>query len=313
MSALNAETHFLVIAGPTASGKSSLALDLAKKLNGTIINSDSMQIYQDLPILTASPSADDMAEVPHRLYQHIDGRMRCSVGHWLSLASEIAEKERSAGRLPIFVGGTGMYLQAALNGISPIPDVSDEIQAKVVQEHKELGGAHIKNLLAEVDPILGERLEAADSQRLVRALAVYRQTNEPLSKWQQLPGKGQITGKSICLALLPDRALIYQNINDRFDIMMAGGAMAEVKALLERNLDPTLPVMKALGVSAMHDFLRGEHDIERAIYLAKRDSRHYAKRQMTWLRNNYIPQITINEKYLKRNLTNIFSNIMNFS
>lgn len=313
MSAFTMEKDYLLIAGPTASGKSSLALDLAKKANGTIINADSMQIYRDLPVLTACPPVADLTEVPHLLYQHLDGSRRCSVALWLTLVAEAVEQVRNAGRLPILVGGTGMYLQAALNGISPIPEVSSEVQAATQAELDASGGAYMKAALCDVDPILGERLEAGDSQRLVRALAVYRQTGTPLSTWQTLPGEGQITGNPICISLTPERQAIYDNIDSRFETMIAEGGLEEVRALLARQLDPSLPVMKALGVSALRDYLEGSHDFERAIYLAKRDSRHYAKRQMTWLRNNYIPQISITEKYLKRNLDKIFAEILKFS
>lgn len=313
MSAFDIKSDFLLIAGPTASGKSSLALDIAKKANGTIINADSMQVYRDLPVLTACPSEDDKAVVPHRLYQCLDGATRCSVALWLKLVREAVAESRSAGRLPILVGGTGMYLQAALHGISPIPDVSDAIQSQTQAELEEMGGALLKATLSKVDPILGEKLEAGDSQRLVRALSVYRQTGRSLSSWQTLPGEGQVAGKAICLALLPERQIVYDNIDNRFEQMLVNGGLEEVKALLTRHLAPSLPVMKALGVSALQDYLAGNHDLERAMYLAKRDSRHYAKRQMTWLRNNYIPQITIAEKYSKRNIDKIFSEILKFT
>ena len=179
MSAFDVTSDFLLIAGPTASGKSSLAIDIAKKANGTIINADSMQIYLDLPVLTACPSASDKAEVPHLLYQHLDGGMRCSVALWLELVRTAVAEARAKGRLPILVGGTGMYLQAALTGISPIPEVSDETQTSTQAELEAEGGASLKEKLSAVDPILGQRLEAGDSQRLVRALSVYRDTGRP--------------------------------------------------------------------------------------------------------------------------------------
>lgn len=313
MSALLAETHFLIIAGPTASGKSSLALDLAERENGVVINADSMQIYRDLPVLTACPSNSDVARVPHRLYQHLDGAKRCSVGHWLGLAADAVAAARAEGKLPILVGGTGLYLHAALNGISPIPDVAPDIQAKTQRDLAELGGAKMKEMLQAVDPILGARIQAGDSQRLVRALAVHRQSGKPLSEWQTKAGEGQITGKPICLALMRDRTDIYSAIDARFDLMIEAGGLSEVEALLARGLDPSLPVMKALGVRPLQEYLQGTHDLERAIYLAKRDSRHYAKRQMTWLRNNYIPEILLSEEYSQRNLDEIVSKILKFT
>ena len=313
MSAISEDNKVLIIAGPTASGKSAVALMLAKKLNGAIINADSMQIYKDLPIVTACPSAADYAAAPHHLYQHMDGSVRCSVALWLKLAARAVAEVRAAGQMPILVGGTGMYLNAAIHGISPIPEVSDEVHQKAQSDLDTYGGAAVKEMLQSLDPVLADRLEAGDSQRLVRALGVARQTGTPLSSWQKLPGEGQIEGKIVTMAILPDRADVYAAIDRRFAQMMGEGGIAEVEQLLARQLDPSLPVMKALGVSAVAVYLRGEYNVEQAIYLAQRDSRHYAKRQMTWIRNNFIANISFKEKLSERNHEKYFSEILKYT
>lgn len=310
---MSEDNRVLIIAGPTASGKSAVALMLAKKLNGAIINANSMQIYTDLPIVTACPSPADYAIVPHHLYQHIDGSVRCSVALWLKWAAQAVADVRAAGQVPILVGGTGMYLHAALHGISPIPEVSEAVHNQAQSDLDQHGGEAVKEMLTALDPILGDRLDAGDSQRLVRALGVVRETGTPLSTWQQLPGEGQIEGKAVTVAILPDRTDLYAAINARFGEMMETGGIAEVEQLLARKLDPSLPVMKALGVSAVAGYLQGDYDRAQAIYLAQRDSRHYAKRQMTWIRNNFIANITFNEKYSKRNSEKYFSEILKYT
>lgn len=303
---------FIVIAGPTASGKSALALDIAQHCPAVIINADSMQLYQDLSVLTARPSADDMAAAPHRLYGVCDASERCSVGQWLALARECAEQAWQESRLPVLVGGTGMYVNAAISGISPIPDVPDEVRAEVADLREEIGVQPFFDRLRDVDPVLGERLYPTDSQRVLRAMEVYRHTGTPLSQWQRLPPTGQINGLAIPVAHIPPREHIYQKINTRFEMMAEDGALDEVRQLLKRNLDPSLPAMKALGVSALAAYLNGATSREEAVSLAQRDSRHYAKRQMTWIRNNFISKIENQEIYSKRLSEEIFAKIVSF-
>ena len=298
---------YIMIAGPTASGKSQLAIDLAHALNGEVINADAMQMYADLSILTARPSDKDMNDIPHHLYGIIDGSHRASVAGWLRLAAQSMAGIRARGRVPILIGGTGMYLDAAINGIAPIPDVPAEIHNDAEKLYIDIGGAAFRQNLAILDPLTAARLVDGDRQRLIRAMGVLRATGKPLSKWQATPHEGALVGNPIKLAMLPPREILYQCIDDRFDVMLRAGALDEVCRLAKRQLDPTLPMMKAIGVKALKSFLDGELTLSEAGYIGKRDSRHYAKRQMTWLRNNYNAQITINTKLSKSLMEKIFS------
>ncbi|MDA7599384.1 tRNA (adenosine(37)-N6)-dimethylallyltransferase MiaA [Alphaproteobacteria bacterium] len=307
--AITADDYF-IIAGPTASGKSALAIDLAKAVDGIIVNADSMQIYQDLRLITARPSVADEARCEHTLYGVLDGAERASVRLWLGLAADAFAAIRARGKTPILVGGTGMYVNAAQFGIAPMPDVPATIHAECVDELASIGGARFRAALAKDDPVTAARLVDGDGQRLVRAMGVVRATGRPISAWQQDPHEYMLAGNPHTIAVLPPREELYQRINSRFEIMMGEGAMDEVIALGVRNLDPDLPVMKALGVRELLACHRGELSIEKAIELAQRDSRHYAKRQMTWLRNNFNAKIELNEKYSESFLKKIFSDII---
>ena len=300
---------FLVVAGPTASGKSSLCLDIAQQVDGVIINADALQLYRDLDLLSARPDEAALAAAPHALYGVLDGATRCSVGLWLAHAKAAVNDARAAGKIPILVGGTGMYLNASLNGISSIPDVPDEVRREITQMHSALGGQRFHAELATIDPRLAERLAPGDTQRLIRGMEVYTHTKTPLSWWQQQPLEGYINGTGYTIALTPPRDAVYANIERRFDMMFDNGAVGEVEHLIARNLDPGLPVMKALGVSQIADFLSGALSKDDAIMKAKRDSRHYAKRQMTWIRNNFISKITLNKYYSKSLCKKIFPKI----
>lgn len=299
--------RYLMISGPTAAGKSGLALALAELWGGTVINADSMQLYRDLQVVTARPDAQDEARAPHRLYGVVDGAERASVAAWLEmLAAEVA-KARAAGSLPIVVGGTGMYLQAARDGIAPIPEVPRDIHQACLDELAASGGAAFRVDLARLDPQTAERLFDGDSQRLVRAMGVVRATGRPISAWQSDPHEGALAGEAIRLAVMPPREQTYDRIDQRFVSMMDQGAVEEVSALAARQLDAGLPVMKALGVREIIAMQEGQISRDRAIELASRDSRHYAKRQMTWIRNNFHAQKTIEEKYSERIAEEIFS------
>ena len=305
------QDHYVVITGPTASGKSALALAIAEMADGVVINADSMQLYGDLHLVTARPDAGDEARVPHRLYGVLDGSERASVGMWLGLAATQMAAARSAGKLPIITGGTGMYINGGLAGIAPIPDVPADIHAECVNRHHAVGGAAFRAELARLDPPLAARLFDGDSQRLVRAMGVVLATGRPLSGWQQEPHKGQLPGVPLCLAVMPPREILYERINKRFDWMLDHGALDEVAALTKRHLDPALPVMKALGVRELSAYLAGDLTLDRAIELAKRDSRRYAKRQMTWIRNNFNPNLMVNEKLSESLCEKIFSHLIN--
>ena len=301
---------YIIIAGPTAGGKSAYAMALAEALDGVIINADSMQVYADLSVLTARPSPADEVRVPHRLYGVIDGAIRFSAGMWLEAAQAEIKAVRDAGRWPIIVGGTGFYLRAAEQGLSAIPDVPDTVRAAVIAEHAAIGGAAMLAYLHGIDPDIARRLEAGDSQRLIRAVEVYRHTDRCLSDFQKAPPTGGLTGNALKITHMPPREVIYQRIETRFDAMMEDTVLQEVRHLLSRNLPEDLPVMKALGVPALRDYLQEKHSLEDAIYLVKRDSRRYAKRQMTWLRNNFITNLDSNELFSKRKFEEFFSKVL---
>ena len=306
----NPASDYILLAGPTASGKSALALDFAEQLDGVIINADSMQVYTDLRILTARPSVEDEACLPHKLYGTVDGAERYSVGRWLADLHLAVEQTRAQKKWPIIVGGTGFYLNAAEHGISAIPDIPQEARSEAMSYHQQYGGQRALDKLQELDPAIADRLEAGDSQRLVRALEVVLHTGKPLSYWQSRPREGGLTGRAIKIAHIPERELVYERIDKRFSAMIEGGGLAEVEQLMQRHLSPDLPVMKALGVTALAAFLNGDIDKQTAVYLASRDTRHYAKRQMTWLRNNFISNYENNKTYSKQLYQKIFSKIL---
>ena len=303
--------HYFMIAGPTASGKSKLAIEMAIRFNGVIINADSMQLYKDLSVITARPSDADMALAPHRLYGVLDGNIRASVAMWLEMADIEMNEAWKAGKTPIIIGGTGMYLNAGLSGLASIPEVPIAIHDASVALHKDIGGTAYRQALAEFDPETAQRLFDGDTQRLVRAMGVFKATGRPISAWQTDPHKGAFKGNVTTVKLLPDRNLLYQRINDRFDMMIEAGTFDEVKRLIGRNLDPGLPIMKALGVRQISAYLRGDMGKADAIHQAKQDSRHYAKRQMTWLRNNFNAEFELNKKYSESFFEEIFANLRN--
>ena len=302
-----ADGTFLMICGPTAAGKSGLALALAERYGGVIINADSMQLYADLRVLTARPDVSEEARVPHRLYGVLDGAERASVASWLTMATREIETARDAGRLPILTGGTGLYFHAAMKGLAPVPDVPPDIHAECIAEYAERGGEAFRRDLLELDPVLGSQLHDGDSQRLVRAMGVVRASGRALSAWQADPHEGAIAGRPVRVAMMPPREELYEKINTRFSAMMEGGARSEVSTLAARGLAPSLPVMKAIGVREIMALQAGDIDEARAVELASRDSRRYAKRQMTWIRNNFHAEMILEKKFPERKMTEIFS------
>ena len=304
------DKDYIMVAGPTASGKSALAIDLARAFNGVVINADSMQIYQDLKIVTACPDDEEQSQAPHRLYNYLDGSEACSVGRWLGLVTKQVAEVRAIGKLPILCGGTALYLNTAQFGMSEIPDIPDALHEAVIEEHKAQGGEKMLVLLSECDPLLAARLTAGDSQRITRAIEVYRHTGRPLSAWQGDPPKGQLSGTPFNFFIAPDRAHLYDRINRRFAQMWDAGALEEVEALCQRNLDPKLPIMKAVGVPQIADYLAGVCDKDSAIEEAQKQSRRYAKRQFTFFRNNFITNFVMNETYSERKNSEFFSKIL---
>ncbi len=275
----------LLIGGPTASGKSGLALSLAREHEGVVINADSMQVYRDLAIMTARPDAEEMEEAPHRLFGFLDAAQPCSVAFWLDAARRAAQEAVAAGHVPILVGGTGLYLAAFVEGISPMPDVPPQARQEIACRMAERGSAALHQELAALDPETAARLPPGDRQRIVRALEVVIATGTPLSAWQKLPREGGWNGPVLQINVDPDRQDLRSACDSRFDAMMACGALEEIAALAARGLDPDLPAMRALGVPPLIEHLAGRMALEEAVERAKAGTRQYAKRQATWFRN----------------------------
>ena len=288
----------VIVAGPTASGKSALAVDLAEIFSGSVINADSMQVYAELRVVTARPDAAAEARVPHRLFGVLPAMEPCSAGCWLEMATVAIAEARADGRLPIVVGGTGMYLKVLMEGLAPVPKIPEPIRAEARARHAELGGDALRDALAELDPAAAKRLPAADGQRLIRAYEVVRATGRPLAEWQnERPPGPSVPGRFITIALEPTRDTLYQAAECRFDAIMAAGALDEVGALAALHLDPELPIVKALGVPELSRHLSGELTLEEATAKAKQATRNFAKRQLTWLRQQMAPDYRIESLY----------------
>jgi tRNA dimethylallyltransferase len=275
----------VVIGGPTASGKSALALALARRLDGTVINADSIQLYRELRVLSDRPPSDTIDGVPHRLYGVLPAIEPCSVAAWRTLALAEIDAARGAGRLPIVVGGTGLYLNGLLHGLSPIPEIPDSIRCDVRARTEAEGPGAIHAVLAARDPETAARLRPSDRQRLARALEVLEATGRSLTAWQQLPGAAPPGLRFACFVLLPGREVLYAACDTRWDRMTASGALDEARRVAGLGLDPRLPAMKALGLRPLLRHLKGEIDGAEADRLARQETRRYVKRQTTWFRH----------------------------
>lgn len=278
----------VVVAGATGSGKSALALALARAFGGVIVNADSQQVYRELRILTARPTQAEEAQVPHALFGCLSASMRCSAGRWLDLALDAIAAIRRKGQLPIVAGGTGLYLKALLEGIAAVPPIPPELVSAAAARLADIGGEAFRAELARFDAESAARLHPADRQRLVRAMTVVQATGVPLREWQRRAKAGGTaappSGRFLVLAPAPPRAALNAALDARFAAMMDAGALDEVRALAALALDPTLPAMKALGVAPLLAHLRGEVTLGEAVAQAQRATRRFAKRQETWLR-----------------------------
>lgn len=276
----------MLIAGPTASGKSALALELAQKTGGLVINTDSMQVYRDLRIITARPTPDEEARVPHRLYGHVDASINFSAGAWVADAEKVLTEARAAKRLPIFIGGSGLYFKALTRGLSAVPPIPSEVREAVRARLERDGVEALHAELTRRDPASAERLKPRDRTRIARALEVIEATGRALPDWHReglpplLP-----PGEFSALFLAPDRDQLYARIDARFGVMLEAGALEEVAALSARKLNPLLPAMKAHGVPALIRHISGEITRDQAAEIGRADTRHYAKRQFTWFRH----------------------------
>jgi tRNA dimethylallyltransferase len=303
--------EILIVAGPTASGKSALALTVAERLGGTIINADSMQVYRGLPVLTAQPDAAAQARAVHRLYGEIDPAEGFSAGAWRQRAMAEIAASRVAARPPILVGGTGLYLRALLDGLAPTPPIAPEVRRAARSLHASLGASAFHDALRQLDPEAAARLNHGDTQRLIRAYEVAMATGRTLGDWQRDHPAGQ-DFLARAIVLLPPRERLYAACDTRFLDMVAHGAVAEVKALLDRDLDPALPAMRALGVRELAAWLRRDIDRERAIAAAQQATRNYVKRQLTWFQRQ-LPQtqrlqkLIVTEQFSERLLPEIYS------
>jgi tRNA dimethylallyltransferase len=282
-----ADATAILIAGPTASGKSGLALALAEQMGGVVINADSMQVYRELSILTARPPAADIARAPHALYGFVSGAEAYSAGRYAVDASRAIADARAQGRVPIIVGGTGLYFKALLEGLSPVPAADPQVRVYWRGQAAQRPANELHALLAERDPEMAARLMPTDPQRIVRALEVLESTGRSLAAWQREPGTPVLAeAETVRLLVTPDRDLLGSRIDARFDAMLVEGAVEEVCRLLALGFSDELPIMRALGVAPLAAHVRGELQLDAAKAAAKLETRQYAKRQVTWLRRN---------------------------
>ena len=277
----------LLIAGPTVAGKSALAIEAARRLGGEIVNADSMQVYGGLSLVTARPSDEELEQAPHHLFRVIDPGRRFSVGEWLSGAMTLIEEIGGRGKTPILVGGTGLYFNALTKGLAPVPEITSEARAAAEALIERAGLDGLRAEAQRFDPDGAARVESADRQRLQRIVEVGYATGEALSSFHAKTEPALAAGRWTGVVIAPEREALYERINRRFDMMMQAGALEEVRQFRALELDPSLPAMKALGVPPLIGHLQGELPLQEAIELAKRDSRRYAKRQMTWFRNQH--------------------------
>lgn len=279
-----------IIAGPTASGKSARAIELAKECDGVIINCDSMQIYDGLHLLTAQPPKEDLEQVPHMLYSHLHPNDTCSAGTWRETVEPLINKILEQGQTPIITGGSGLYIKALTHGLSPMPDVPDDIRNKVVARYEEIGAESFYNELMAVDPEMGQRFHVNHKARIIRAMEVLEATGKSLADWQKLerlapPEHWNFTVEII----IPPRPIQHQRCNDRFLWMMDHGALEEVEHFASRvekgEVNENIPLDKALGYKQLLAYLNGEMSKDEAIKKAQAKTRQYAKQQVTWFTN----------------------------
>lgn len=305
-------TSVIVVAGPTASGKSALALDLAAQLNGCVINADSMQVYSDLHLLTARPSAADIAHVPHSLYGMLEGREVCSAGRWLDMAAAEIAACRASGLLPILCGGTGLYLKSMIQGLSPIPPIDPEVRMAARNLMVKLGNERFHAELTKLDPVAAQRLNVGDTQRLVRAFEVFQGTGRAIGEWQNEPPVRPVEADFFSILVEPGREVLYERCNLRFDQMMSYGGLEEVRTLLYEGLPPDAPVMKVLGVPELRGHLVDDVPLAEAVEKAKQSTRNFAKRQGTWFKGQFHADLKLPAQYSESLRAEIFTIVRRF-
>ena len=287
----NYSKDLIIIAGPTCVGKSLIAMKLAKKINGVLINADSVQVYKDLKLLSARPSEEDMRQIPHFLYGYVKSQKNYSIAEWLQQLSKVLLDIEKLNKTAILVGGSGLYLNAVINGLSPIPRLREEIKRKSLSKLDEIGIDDFKEINFNIDPKFVAKNN--DKHRLLRLYGVFLQTKKNMSYWYQKPRQGAIKKNIYSFLINSERKLIYKRCELRFDNMLKRGALEEVKKIHVSNIDRSFPVAKSLGVKWLLSYLDNKMCYEEAVRLSKRDTRRYVKRQITWFTHNYIPYKTI--------------------
>ena len=290
----NYEKDLIIIAGPTCVGKSLIAMELAKKIDGVLINADSVQVYEDLKLLSARPTEEDMSQIPHFLYGYVKAEKNYSIADWLQQLHKVLDNLKKIKKTAILVGGSGLYLNSVINGLAPIPRLKEEIKKESLLKLNEIGIDNFKEINFNIDPKFVTK--NCDKHRLLRSYGVFLQTNKNMTYWYKKPRQGAIKRKIYSFLINLERELIYRRCELRFDNMLKEGALEEVKKIHESNIDRSLPVAKCLGVKWLLSYLDKKISFEEAIKLSKRDTRRYVKRQITWFSHNYIPYKTI---YLK--------------
>jgi len=298
----------ILLSGPTATGKSSLASKLAEKIDGEIINADSIQLYRDLFILTARPNIEK-EKIKHHCYGILEGDMNWSVGNWIDAINEILKEVINKKKVPIVVGGTGFYFKAITDGLSPIPDIDKSIRLKIENELEKNGLEELQKRLAIVDPKASEKINPNDKQRIIRALEVYEGTNKRISEFWLMKREKIINYESINFKIDADRKWIYKNCDLRVDYMFENGVIEEVRHLLNKNYSKNSPIMKAIGVDEITLFLNNDITIDRASELIKFKTHQYAKRQITWINNQMISWNSINTQYSNKIINEIIKKL----
>ena len=298
----------VLLSGPTATGKSSLASKLAEKIDGEIINADSIQLYRDLFILTARPDIKK-EKIKHHCYGFLDGDINWSVGKWINEINKILKDVIKRNKVPIVVGGTGFYFKAITDGLSPIPDIDKSIRLKIENDLEKNGLTKLQKKLAFIDPKASEKINPNDRQRIMRALEVYEGTNKKISDFWHMKREKIINYKSINFKIDADREWIYKNCDLRVDYMFENGAVEEVRHLLTKNYSKNSPIMKAIGVDEITSFLNSDITLDKALELIKFKTHQYAKRQITWINNQMISWNSINTQYSNKIINEIIKKL----
>ena len=302
----------VIICGPTGAGKSSLALNLAEKFKGVIINADSVQIYREIKILSGRPTSDDYRKAPHRLYGIMSIFKPCTLGIWRKMALETIKECELSGRLPIICGGTGLYIKFLLNELSAIPEISPSIKLEAREKLKELGNENFRELLSKNDPVSASRIKSGDTNRLLRAWEVFTATTKPLSYWHKKSRKAGSQHKFFKVCLMPERKALYSICDQRFLEFVEQGAVEEARAFDFITASPELPASKTLGLLELIKYTKGELELSDAVEQAQRATRRYAKRQLTWFRHQLDEDFLIQNLRCRKTVSDCFKKIANF-